>query len=100
MHAENRRHTPYYKFKAFLTENEIKQKKVALLLGKSTSALNQNINGTGGDFSLEEIRQICREFNISSDEYFVCTEVSDMKQKELIPSYLPSEHQNYSEAMT
>ncbi|BFH12294.1 hypothetical protein J6TS7_64900 [Paenibacillus dendritiformis] len=75
----NRRHTPYTKFKAFLDERGVKQEKVAELLGKSRSALNQNLNGTGGDFSLSEVRLICREYEISADEYFLHPEVSRKK---------------------
>lgn len=74
-----RRHAPYSKFKAFLVENNINQRDVANLLKKSISALNQNLNGTGGDFSLRELRVICKEFNISADDYFLYPYVSKMK---------------------
>lgn len=74
-----RRHAPYSKFKAFLVENNINQRDIAVLLGKSTSALNQNLNGTGGDFSLEELRILCREFNISADDFFLYPCVSKLK---------------------
>ncbi|MGD6894322.1 helix-turn-helix domain-containing protein [Bacillus infantis] len=74
-----RRHVPYSKFKAFLVENRINQREVADLLGKSISALNQNLNGTGGDFSLEDLRVICNKFNISADDYFLYPGVSNMK---------------------
>lgn len=75
----SRRHAPYSKFKAFLIENGIQQREVAELLGKSTSALNQNLNGTGGDFSLAEVRIICKNYGISADEYFLYPEVSNLK---------------------
>jgi len=75
----SRRHAPYTKFKAFLIQNGIHQREVAELLGKSTSALNQNLNGTGGDFSLSEVRLICQKYGISADEYFLCPGVSNMK---------------------
>lgn len=74
-----RRHTPYTKFKAYMQENGINQRDLADLLGKSPSALNQNLNGTGGDFSLAEIRIICLKFGISSDEYFLHPGVSNTK---------------------
>lgn len=74
-----RRHTPYTKFKAFLDERGINQKEVADLLGKSTSALNQNLNGTGGDFSLSEVRLICKTYQISADEFFLHPMVSNSK---------------------
>jgi transcriptional regulator with XRE-family HTH domain len=78
-----RRHTPYSKFKAFLVENNINQRDVAMLLKKSLSALNQNLNGTGGDFSLKEVRIICKQFNISADDYFLYPEVSKMKLQDV-----------------
>ncbi|MDR9794065.1 helix-turn-helix domain-containing protein [Aeribacillus composti] len=81
MKEVKRRHIPYTKFKAFLVENNISQSEVAKLLGKSKSALNQNINGTGGDFSLSEIRLICQHYNISADEYFLYPQVSNSKPK-------------------
>ncbi|MBP1905686.1 transcriptional regulator with XRE-family HTH domain [Paenibacillus turicensis] len=80
MKVINRRHTPYTKFKAFLSENGVKQSDVALLLGKSKPALNQNLNGTGGDFSLSEVRKICLHYKISADEYFLRPQVSNTKQ--------------------
>lgn len=75
-----RRHEPYSKFKAFLDENGIKQAELAKKLGKSISALNQNLNGTGGDFSVAEVRYICNTFGISADEFFITQKVSKTKQ--------------------
>lgn len=75
-----RRHKPYTKFKALLEERGIKQYEFAEQLGKSTSALNQNLNGTGGDFSLEEVRFICSKLKISADDFFLNPEVSNTKQ--------------------
>lgn len=77
-----RRHTPYTKFKAFLDEIGLSQQKLAEILDKSASAVNQNLNGTGGDFSLSEIRVICSMFKISSDDYFLHPEVSKMKHND------------------
>ncbi len=71
-----RRHQPYFKFKALLDEKGIKQRDVAKLLDKSPSALNQNINGTGGDFSVSEVRKICLEYGISADDFFISCKVS------------------------
>ena len=79
MKEAKRRHEPYVKLKAFLVENAIKQKEIADLLGKTTSAFNQNLNGTGGDFSLDEVRLLCRELNITADEFFLYPSVSKVK---------------------
>lgn len=67
----NRRHKPYSKFKGFMVEHGIKQKEVAILLDKSQSAFNQNLNGTGGDFTIPELRLLCKTYNISADEFFL-----------------------------
>lgn len=79
MKDTKRRHAPYTKFKAFLDERGINQREIAQLLGKSASAFNQNLNGTGGDFSIAEVRLICSTFKISADEYFLHPGVSNMK---------------------
>ncbi|WEZ09978.1 helix-turn-helix transcriptional regulator [Priestia flexa] len=78
-----RRHLPYTKLKAFLSEIDVKQKDLAQTLGISNVALNQKINGTGGDFSLEEVRKICRHLNISSDAFFIEPQVSKMITKQV-----------------
>lgn len=65
-----RNHQPYFRFKAFLVEHNIQQSEIANLLGKSVSAVNQNINGTGGNFSIPEIVTICKRYSISGDYYF------------------------------
>lgn len=75
-----RRHAPYTKLKAYLTEIGVTQKDLAKILKKSRYAVNQNLNGTGGDFSLSEVRLICTTFGISADEYFVEPYVSKTKQ--------------------
>ena len=71
-----RRHTPYTKFKAYMEEHNVRQKDIAELLAKSAQSVNQNLNGTGGDFSVKEIRKICLEYGISSDTYFINPKVS------------------------
>jgi len=71
-----RRHAPYGKLKAFLAENNVHQEELAKLLGKSVSAVNQNLNGTGGDFSVSEVRKICLHWGISADSFFIAQKVS------------------------
>lgn len=66
---------PYTKFKLFLTKNNIPQRDIADLIGRSISTVNMNINGTG-DFRGREIEKICSEYGISSDSYFFSKEVS------------------------
>lgn len=72
-----RRHVPYTKFKAWMEEHDVKQKDLAELLGKKrTSTINQNLNGTGGDFSMPDVRKICLTYGISADEFFINPKVS------------------------
>jgi transcriptional regulator with XRE-family HTH domain len=59
-----------------MEEHGISQIQVAKIVGKSKTALNQNLNGTGGDLSLPDVRKICQTLNISSDEYFINQSVS------------------------
>lgn len=80
MNEVKRRHMPYTKLKAYLKEIGMNQEELAKVLDKSPSALNQNLNGTGGDFSLSEVRKICLFLGISADEFFVEPQVSKTKQ--------------------
>ena len=65
-----RKRQPYTKFSIFLKENNIGQIEVARLLNKSVSAVNQNINGTGGDFTVGEVVKICKQYNLTADIFF------------------------------
>ncbi len=76
MGQANRKRNPYFKFRAFLDENGIKQVDVAKVLGVTKVTVNKKINGTGGDFSLPELRKICEVYNISADVYFINNMVS------------------------
>ena len=60
----------YVELKKFLTENNIKHKDVAALIGKDSSAFSLKINKSGGDFSLEEARIICEKYNLSMQNFF------------------------------
>ena len=71
-----RRHVPYTKFKALMQEQNIKQKELAVLINKTVTSVNQNLNGTGGDFSMSEVRKICLAYNISCDLFFIKQKVS------------------------
>lgn len=66
----NKKRPPYMDLKKFMMENCIKQKDMAEVLDKSASALNQNLNGTGGDFSLGEARILTETFGIPNEYFF------------------------------
>lgn len=61
---------PYNKFKAYLVENGIRQKETAKLIDISLYRFNAKINRNNADFTPDEIRLICREYNIDANEYF------------------------------
>ena len=58
------------KFKGFMVERQIPQKEVADLLGISLPTANKKINGKA-DFTLPEIKALCKNYDISADEYFI-----------------------------
>lgn len=65
-----RRRKPYRKLKAFIVEQGLSQKEVANYLEKTASALNQNLNGTGGDFSLSEARLLIEKYKVPPEYFF------------------------------
>lgn len=66
----NRRRQPYTKIKVFLYQNNIPQNELGSVIGKTGSAINQKLNGTGGDFSLGEARALCERFGIPKEFFF------------------------------
>lgn len=60
------KHEPHHKFKGFLIENRISQKKVANLLNISPVTINQKINGNL-HFTFDEVERICNEYDIKPD---------------------------------
>ena len=58
------------KFKAWMVQNKIPQQDIADLLGISLQMANAKINGRE-DFTLSQVKKICKNYNISSDEYFI-----------------------------
>lgn len=60
----------YCKFKGFLAEKNIQQKDIATLLNISQATLSKRINGKGGDFSIQELKVICRKLEISAEIFF------------------------------
>ena len=71
-----KRHVPYSKLKAWMSENDVRQKHLAELLNLGISTINQKLNATGGDFSMAEVREICKHYGISADSFFVTQRVS------------------------
>lgn len=62
---------PYNKLKGYLIENDIKQEEVANLLGITRTTFNTKLNRNGLDFSLDEVRKLCMEFELDANEFFL-----------------------------
>ena len=58
------------KFKGFCTERKIKQSEIADLLGITVQSVNRKLNEKE-PFTLEQVKTLCKRFEISADEYFV-----------------------------
>ena len=58
------------KFKAWMVQNKIPQQEIADLLEISLQLANAKINGRE-DFTLSQVKKICRKYQISSDDYFI-----------------------------
>lgn len=65
-----RKRLPYNEFKQYLQEEHIPQAYIGKLLNLKTAAVNQKINGTGGDFTVGEVKIICNDLKISAQKYF------------------------------
>lgn len=61
---------PYFKFKKYLIDNNIRQKELAENLGKSQSFVNKALNRNGAEFTSTDFRLIKDSYNIVIDEYF------------------------------
>ena len=61
----------YLKLKAYFVENGIKQSDVANLLNLSRSAFNSKLNRNKADFTLNQVRLICKTYGVSASEFFL-----------------------------
>lgn len=61
---------PYYKFKGYLAENNIKQKDVALLINMNQSSFSKKLSGKGADFSIQDLKEICKHLKNKSRNFF------------------------------
>lgn len=69
--AVNTKKKGYTKLKAFLVEHSIKQEEVANELGLDRTTFNSKLNRNGSDFSLSEVRYICKKFNLDANLFFL-----------------------------
>lgn len=67
----DRKDKGYVKLKAFFVENSIKQRSIADEMGLDRSTFNSKINRNGSDFSLAEVRYLCKRFNLDANLFFL-----------------------------
>ncbi|MFT4415290.1 helix-turn-helix domain-containing protein [Fredinandcohnia humi] len=67
---ETRNREPYKKVKAFLIENEVKHKDVAVLLDMKPNTISKKLNGFGGDFTLDEVKLMHSELGVPIAYFF------------------------------
>lgn len=61
---------PYFKFKKYLSDNDIKQKELAENLGKSLSFINKALNRRGAEFTITDFIMIRDLYDITIHDYF------------------------------
>lgn len=59
----------YPKLKALLVERGIKQREISETLGITLSTFNNKLNGIG-DFSISDVKKICKKLEIEADIFF------------------------------
>lgn len=61
----------YIRLKQFLIERNIKNKDIASQIGISESSFSKKINTKkGSDFNLNQVRKICKLYNLDPNIYF------------------------------
>lgn len=62
---------PYLKLKGYFVENQIKYQDVAKLLDITNTSFNKKINRNGQDFNAQEIRTMCKKYNLDANIFFL-----------------------------
>jgi DNA-binding Xre family transcriptional regulator len=64
------RREPYYKFKGYLAEKNIQQKDIARIINISEATLSKRLNGKGGDFTIQDLKKICKTLDVKAEIFF------------------------------
>lgn len=67
---QKRKRPPYKEFMAWMLVNDISRKDLIELLNLSDSTLSHRLNGTGADFSMEEVRKILDKYGNELASFF------------------------------
>lgn len=68
---QKRKRPPYREFMAWMLVNEISRRELIELLNLSDSTLSHRLNGTGADFSMEEVRIIVDKYGNEVAKFFL-----------------------------
>ena len=61
----------YTKLKGYLVEHGIRQQEIAELLQINRSTLNTKLNRNGADFTLSEVKALCRKYQLDANIFFL-----------------------------
>lgn len=71
MAYETRKRPPYKEFLAWMLLNDVTRKDLIELLNISETSLSHRLNGTGADFTMDEVRTIISHFGEQVAQFFL-----------------------------
>nr|DAS21878.1 MAG TPA: SOS-response transcriptional repressor [Caudoviricetes sp.] len=66
-----RKRPPYREFIAWMVVNQVSRKDIIELLSLSDSTLSHRLNGTGADFTMEEVRKLINAYGEEVSDFFL-----------------------------
>ena len=66
-----RKRPPYKEFIAWMIVNDVKRQDLQDLLGVTSATLSHRLNGTGADFTMEEVRTIINKYGEEVSSFFL-----------------------------
>ena len=63
----------YVELKKFILEKNMKQQELADLLGIDRSTFNSKLNSNEAEFTLQEMRILCKKYKIDANKFFLNT---------------------------
>lgn len=66
-----RKRPPYKEFIAWMIVNDVKRQELQDLLGVTSATLSHRLNGTGADFTMEEVRTIINKYGEEVSSFFL-----------------------------
>ena len=63
----------YIELKKFILEKNMKQQELANLLGIDRSTFNSKLNSNEAEFTLQEMRILCKKYDLDANKFFLNT---------------------------